>query len=89
MKLKMRGKVWTLERKRLKELDGQCDPPNLPNKRIFIHAGLRGEKELDAIIHELTHAAHWDLDEPAVDEFSTDLARILWRMGYRKQDEKA
>jgi hypothetical protein len=35
------------------------------------------------VIHELLHAAHWDLDELAVEETAEDLARVLWKLGYR------
>ena len=85
MKLKMRGKVWEFVRKRLDMIDGQCDGPSVAGKRIHVDSALTGERELDVIVHELTHAAHWDLAEEAVDEFATDLARALWRLGYRKQ----
>lgn len=88
MKIKMRGKVWELVRKRMRLTDGKCDNPTTPSKRIYINSSLKGERELDAIIHELIHAAHLDLAEEAVNEYSTDLARALWRIGYRKQNEK-
>lgn len=43
-----------------------------------------GEEELATVLHELGHAAFWDLKEEAIDEASIDIARALWRMGYRK-----
>lgn len=85
MKLKVRGKVWSFERARLKDADGLCDSPDTPGKRIRVDSRLHGERELEVIIHEIMHAAHWDLAEEAVDEASRDIARALWRLGYRHE----
>lgn len=85
MKLKMRGKVWGFHRRRLRgKYDGLCDPPDKPGKSITVDVRLRGEEELEVIVHELTHAAHWDMTEEAVESFARDVARVLWRMGYKK-----
>jgi len=45
---------------------------------------LTGERELEVLIHEMLHACHWDLDEEAITETSEDLARVLFRLGYRR-----
>ena len=69
---------------------GKCDPPDQPNKGIRVLATLKGEKELDTIIHEALHAAAWTvLDEGFVDQTAEDLARLLWRLGYRKVHPEA
>jgi hypothetical protein len=31
----------------------------------------------------MLHACHWDLGEEAITETSEDLARVLFRLGYR------
>jgi hypothetical protein len=31
----------------------------------------------------MLHACHWDLDESAIEETATDIARALHRIGYR------
>lgn len=67
-----------------KQTDGDCDPPDTKNKKLRVYHGLTGCRELEVNIHEAMHACLWDLDEDAVDETSTDLARYLWRLGYRK-----
>jgi len=41
-------------------------------------------KDLDTIVHESLHACLWDLDEEAVAESAADVARLLWRVGWRK-----
>lgn len=53
------------------------------DKKILIDDRLAGKKRLDTEIHEFLHAAFPDLSEEAVTETATDLARILWSLGYR------
>jgi hypothetical protein len=46
---------------------------------------------LDTVIHECLHACYPDLDEDAVTEAATDIAKVLFRMGCRvnlKNDTK-
>lgn len=68
------------------EVDGSCDPPPVPTvapavarkqRFILIAEGLSPERELDVFIHEMLHASVWDLDETAVAETATDIARAL------------
>jgi len=40
--------------------------------------------ELDTILHELLHAAT-ELDEQAVSETADAAARLLWRLGWRRE----
>lgn len=65
---------------------GDCSPPTDKNKEIRIWQGAKGEEELDTIIHECLHASGWILDEEFVNDFANDCARILWKLGYRKND---
>lgn len=39
------------------------------------------QAELDTLIHEMMHAAHWDLAEEAVHETARDLAAALVKAG--------
>ena len=64
--------------------NGSCDPPSLKGKRIVIRRSLRGEQELQVTIHELLHAADYTKTEEWVDESAHDIARVLWRLGWRK-----
>lgn len=50
---------------------------------IRISSKIDGELRLDTEIHEMLHACLPDIDEEAVNETATDLARTLWAMGYR------
>lgn len=68
----------------VERLEGLTDSPKTRNKAMRILDTLRCERELRAILHESMHAALWDLDEEAVDETSRDLAKLLYRLGYRR-----
>lgn len=53
-------------------------------RKIVVRPRLKGQHRLDIVIHELLHAALWDLDEEAIDSTASDIARVLWRLGYRE-----
>ena len=81
MRVRIRGRYFEMTFERLPPThDGACD---YHGRRVKIRKTLRGERQLEVIIHELLHAAHWDLDESAVEETAEDLARVLWKLGYR------
>jgi hypothetical protein len=46
---------------------------------------LQGEEKLEVVIHELVHAAGWHIDEEFTEIFAKDVARVLWRLGYRER----
>jgi hypothetical protein len=87
MQVTIRGKRWELLFKKLPGGDvGQCQSPSSLNKKIIIDPS---QSELDILgttVHELMHAAYWDLDEEAIDSSSMDIARVLWRLGYRRNE---
>lgn len=87
MQVIIRGKKWAMRWvNRLAGGNlGDCSPPDEPGRVIRIARGQSPESELDTIIHEILHAAHWDLDESAVKETAEDIARILCNLGYVKQ----
>ena len=71
-----------------KKTAGECDPPSKKNKAIRILKNQSLEEELRVIIHEVAHSAQWELfSEEFVDRFSTDLARLLVRLGYKKNEK--
>jgi hypothetical protein len=83
------GKRWRLLKTRMsKKYYGHCDHPDAPNKTIKIHSGLSDQKELDVCLHEFLHAADWHRSEEFVDQVATDMARALWRMGWRKSESE-
>ena len=84
--LTIRGRRWRLvdvANHKGKEL-GYCSNPDI-EKEIAIPIDGDTESELDTIIHELIHAAQWDLAEEAVEEMACSIAGALWRLGWRKE----
>jgi hypothetical protein len=87
MHVTIRGKRWNLVFEKVAGKNiGFCEHPDKKNKRIVIHDKLCEKETLRVIAHEIMHAAYWDLDEEAIDTATTDLARILWKLGYRRQE---
>ena len=86
MHVTIRGKRYELRFEKMNpEYLGLCDPPNVMNKKITVESN-QGEREfLDTLIQELMHAAYWDIKEDAIDEGATDVATVLWRLGYRRK----
>lgn len=80
MRVKILNRRYDLRFVRTRAYDGECDPPTKANKEIRIRNSLKGEKRLDAVIHECLHAAGWHLDEEFIGEFASDLARILTKL---------
>ena len=82
MRCRLRGKYWRIEREKLpRKLDGLC---NADERKITVQPYLSGERELDVLIHEMLHACYWDLAEESITETASDLARVLFRLGYKK-----
>ena len=85
MKIRLLDRVWRLLW--VKKLDrgdgGTCDQPDARQKAIRILADLEPREELRLLIHESLHACHWWADEEWVDSVSDDIARLLWRCGWR------
>lgn len=86
MTITILGKRWRLVFCRMKDF-GDCSDPAEPGRVIRIRKGLCEKTELETILHEALHAADWHRSEEFVDEVSTDIARVLWRLGWRKQSQ--
>ena len=88
MRIKILGKIWRFRFAPNMAIRGDCEPPTKVGKQIRVSSSLKGEERLEVIIHEMIHAAGWHLDEEYVHDFARDVARALWRLGYRQQTEK-
>jgi len=87
MRVSVGGRYWHLRFARLASDCGQIDMPGTPNKEIRINLKLDGELLLDTVVHELLHAASPELaSEDWVNGTASDIARVLWRLGYRKAE---
>jgi hypothetical protein len=57
-------------------------------KKVLIDKRLRGRTRLETEIHEGLHASFGKtISEEAVTQTASDLAKILWLLGYRIQEE--
>ena len=65
-------------------LDGMCDTYK-KERELVILADLNTRSGLETAIHEALHALKWSACEDTVTTSAHDLARFLWRLGYRKK----
>ena len=80
--LRIRGQKWRLRFvTNLGDAEGIC---NKEERIIRIALGYTEDRTLDSIIHEILHAALWDLDEEAVQDTANAISAALWRLGYRR-----
>lgn len=89
MRITLRKKRWELVFKSLKNADcwGFCEQPEKPGKKIVIDKSIVGEKRIEILIHEMIHATNWTIDEECVADSARDIARILWKLGYRGPED--
>ena len=87
MRFKLCGRYWTLRFAYLRgETDGRCTSPFEPHKEIVIRRSLKGQAELETLLHELWHASDWSKDEEWVGLVAEDTARLLYRLGWRRSE---
>jgi hypothetical protein len=80
---RFRNNRYKVEVKKLKDRRGQCDDPTTQGKSIVIDPNQSGENLLATLLDESIHACMFDIDNEVVDVISDDIARFLWRAGYR------
>ena len=80
--MSIRGHRWKLKWvSNLGDAAGTCD---YDQKVIRIARGQEPGAELDTLIHEILHAAVADLEESAVAEAASAVARTLIKLGFYK-----
>ena len=62
-------------------LDGNADTDDY--YWLIIERDLKKRVGLETAIHEALHACSWSTNEEKVGETAYDIARFLWRLGYR------
>jgi hypothetical protein len=70
------------------EYDGWCDAYAInPHKErdIVINAPPGSTKALEIICHEVLHGSNWKASEESVERTARDLARLLRRLGYKRE----
>ncbi len=64
---------------------GICDFPRSGKQpALRVSADINTRKGLESLLHECLHAECWAKTEEVVDRASYDIARLLWRLGFRK-----
>lgn len=88
LRISLLGKRWNLIFKPLgrQRLWGYCQDPQTPNKEIWIDSSLKGQHQLEILIHEMLHACDWRADEEIITQQARDMARVLTKLGYRRED---
>jgi len=83
----VRGKNYKIEFKSPKNKRdlGECDNEN---KIILIRPSLKDRIRLEVTLHEVLHACCPDLNEDAIDETAMSLSKLLWRLGYRRDNDE-
>jgi hypothetical protein len=76
-----RGRRYYISREKI---DGYCEIPGEPADEIWINPGLNPKDTLETEIHEALHALMRTRSDRLVTPMGRDLARFLWRLGYRK-----
>jgi hypothetical protein len=87
MRIEVLGKRWELlfiRRNARRKWIGRTEAPHETAKEILIEGNHPDELTLDTLIHEMFHAGNWSIDEMHVRKWSTDVARILTQLGYKR-----
>jgi hypothetical protein len=84
------GKKWNMLFAPLQDCDGCCDAPTDKSKKIKLAPRLKKDHKrlLEVIVHEVLHGSDWSKDESWVETTAEDIARILWKVGYRLSEPK-
>jgi hypothetical protein len=88
MRVKLAGRRFTVKFEPRLRCHGVCetsDPPGKGDNVIKLASWNRPRTMLGTAIHEAIHASRPDMSESEVLALEADIARLLWRMGYRRQ----
>ena len=69
----------------IEDNDGLCVPiKTVKRGEIIVRTDLTPPRQMETIIHESLHAEFPSMSEDRVDNAGRNIARLLWRLGYRK-----
>lgn len=78
------GRRYNIDREKF---DGLCEHPennSQSHRLIYVSPDLEPDAELETFVHESLHACFPRMTEKNVTQAGADIARLLWRLGYRK-----
>ena len=61
---------------------GMIEAPTVKGKRVFLEMGQEPHMLFDTLVHEMAHAAGWNLSESWVHQFAEDVTTNMRRLGY-------
>lgn len=80
IRTRIKGQTWRIEFANIGDY-GHCEYGSCRRtRRIRLNPSQSDEDLLDTVIHEMTHAQDWDLDEEAVHQRATEIALVLHRL---------
>jgi len=88
MRVRILGRYWRIEwcdRCEIGDDLGACEKPEYSDRTIYFANKQPPRTLLETAIHEALHAAKWDLPHKWVETTAADIARLLWRLGYRRR----
>lgn len=85
MRAKIRGHEWSLRYVKKVDKKGHRGEADISSMKIKVKKGMSSLDTLEVTLHELLHAAYWDLDEEAITEAARDISKVLHRLGYRRR----
>lgn len=65
---------------------GSVSPPGRTRVIRIRKSKLSERQTLETVLHELVHLLDWDVEESAVERRARLLAKVLWRLGYRRKE---
>jgi hypothetical protein len=81
VRVKIRGKVWTI---RDADLDGNLGECTWADRLIEIQPRQSDPDRLDTLIHEMLHALYQTMAEKEVRRVAKALAEAIWKDGWRR-----
>lgn len=72
----------------LQDIDGMTDDPRSIRPSLVICRGLDTRAGLETAIHESMHACNYMKSEVAIKQTAKDIARFLWRLGFRYDGQR-
>ena len=86
MRVKIRGRWWTISEEPLRNEWGNCYPSE---REIILHPTQRPHRRLDTIVHELTLALYPDATEREAEHVARVMSAVLWKDGWRRTRGRA
>jgi len=66
--------------------DGICEfSRSTKRPALRVAVDIDTQRGLETLLHECLHAEVWAKTEEVVDRASCDIARLLWRLGFRRK----